>query len=113
VLARDRHRCAIPGCTSSRYLDVHHIKHREQGGTSAMRNLITLCGLHHDLHHDGVIHIEGEPGALHVTHRDGRTYGTPPTTTFTSTRVLAHVGGDAPLQEPMRAPFEDSRDRRR
>jgi hypothetical protein len=78
VLARDRHRCQVPGCTMSRWVDVHHILHWEHGGTHDPHNLVTLCELHHSLHHDGVIRIAGEPGALVVTHADGRAYGTPP-----------------------------------
>ncbi len=78
VLARDRHRCTVPGCTSSRFVDVHHLRHREHGGDDRMSNLTTLCDLHHTLHHDGVIRIEGEGGAIRVSHDDGRPYGSPP-----------------------------------
>jgi hypothetical protein len=80
VLARDHHRCSIPGCTMWVYVDVHHIDPRAQGGSHAMMNLVTLCTLHHKLHHDGVITISGRPGALVVTHADGRPYGVPPVT---------------------------------
>src|SRR5689334_10188437 len=27
VMARDHHRCRIPGCTNSQFVDVHHIDH--------------------------------------------------------------------------------------
>ncbi|HUQ01396.1 MAG TPA: DUF222 domain-containing protein [Kofleriaceae bacterium] len=85
VLARDRRRCVVPGCTSSRYVDVHHIRHWLHGGTHDPLNLVTLCGLHHDHHHDGVIVIAGTAAALTVTHADGRPYGAPP-------RPAAHAG---------------------
>ncbi|MBZ0235337.1 MAG: HNH endonuclease, partial [Deltaproteobacteria bacterium] len=78
VLARDRHRCTVPGCTSSSFVDVHHIRHREDGGDDRMSNLTALCELHHMQHHDGVITIAGAGGAIRVTHADGRPYGTPP-----------------------------------
>ncbi|HUQ02976.1 MAG TPA: HNH endonuclease signature motif containing protein, partial [Kofleriaceae bacterium] len=29
VLARDHHRCQVPGCSMSRWVDVHHIRHWE------------------------------------------------------------------------------------
>jgi 5-methylcytosine-specific restriction endonuclease McrA len=78
VLARDHHRCRVPGCTMSVYVDVHHIDPFGQGGSHAMTNLITLCTLHHTLHHDGVITISGQARALVVTHADGRPYGAAP-----------------------------------
>ncbi|HUQ06920.1 MAG TPA: HNH endonuclease signature motif containing protein [Kofleriaceae bacterium] len=78
VLARDRHRCPVPGCTSSTFLDVHHIVHRQHGGDDRMSNLTALCELHHTLHHDGVIRIGGIAGAIVVTHADGRPYGRSP-----------------------------------
>lgn len=78
VLARDHHRCTIPGCRSSRHLDLHHIIPWSIGGEHTLANLTTLCGRHHDAAHDGLIQIAGMPGALVVTHADGRPYGTPP-----------------------------------
>ena len=79
VLARDHRRCTIPGCTSSVFVDVHHIQPRSAGGANTLRNLTTLCGLHHDAAHDGRLHISGSAGALCVTHSDGRPYGAEPT----------------------------------
>ncbi len=76
VLARDHRRCVVPGCTSSQFVDVHHIKPRALGGEDVALNLITLCELHHSLHHDGCITIAGAPGSLQVAHADGRRYGT-------------------------------------
>ncbi|HUQ05547.1 MAG TPA: HNH endonuclease signature motif containing protein [Kofleriaceae bacterium] len=78
VLSRDHHRCRIPGCTMCVYVDVHHIDPRGEGGGHGMLNVITICTLHHKLHHDGVIKISGDAGALVVTHADGRPYGAAP-----------------------------------
>ncbi len=51
VKARD-HGCRFPGCgRSSRWTDIHHIKHREHGGTHELENLIELCRFHHRYTH--------------------------------------------------------------
>jgi len=47
VLTRDRHRCRRKGCTHTRYLDLHHIVPRSQGGNNEKENLVTLCGACH------------------------------------------------------------------
>ncbi len=59
VFVRDRFECAFPGCTSARNLEVHHVKHREAGGSHELANLTVLCGGHHAAHHDRVIRISG------------------------------------------------------
>jgi hypothetical protein len=59
VLRRDHHRCRVPDCRSSRNLEIHHVVHREDGGTNEPSNLIALCEGHHIAHHDGRLHIEG------------------------------------------------------
>jgi hypothetical protein len=53
VLARDGHRCQSPGCTATRFLELHHKIPREQGGTNDPRNLITLCSRCHRHTHVG------------------------------------------------------------
>jgi hypothetical protein len=67
VLARDKHRCRVPGCRSAQNLEVHHIEHRKHGGSSHKSNLVTLCGGHHGLHHDGTLFIRGTADALEVS----------------------------------------------
>ncbi len=57
VLARDRHRCATPGCRSTRFLEVHHVTPRAQGGSNRAENLITLCSRCH-----GFVHERGGHG---------------------------------------------------
>jgi hypothetical protein len=76
VMARDHHRCRIPGCSNSLYVDVHHIDHWADVKCHDMNKLIATCGLHHTMHHDGRIRISGTADALVVTHADGRPYGT-------------------------------------
>jgi 5-methylcytosine-specific restriction endonuclease McrA len=53
VLARDRHRCTTPGCRSTHFLEVHHVKPRGQGGSNRAENLITLCSRCHGFVHEG------------------------------------------------------------
>ena len=72
VWARDEGRCRVPGCRATRNLDVHHIIHREHGGTHDPWNLLVLCSGHHTLHHDGLLSITGRaPDELRFE-RDGR-----------------------------------------
>jgi hypothetical protein len=52
VLARDHHRCRAPGCARSRFLEVHHIFPRSQGGSNQPENLMTLCGSCHRHWHE-------------------------------------------------------------
>ena len=59
VFVRDKFCCVVPGCTSRRYLDVHHIEHREHGGTHTMGNLCLTCFFHHQRAHDGTLEIGG------------------------------------------------------
>jgi hypothetical protein len=57
---RDRG-CVVPGCTQTRWLHVHHIRHAEDGGLTIPSNLCCLCPYHHRLHHAGLLDIEGDP----------------------------------------------------
>ncbi len=52
VLSRDRHRCRRPGCTNTRFLEVHHLTPRARGGGNEPGNLITLCAACHQLAHE-------------------------------------------------------------
>jgi 5-methylcytosine-specific restriction endonuclease McrA len=52
VLARDRHRCRTPGCGHTRFLEVHHVKPRAEGGGHESANLVTLCSACHRLAHE-------------------------------------------------------------
>lgn len=61
VLARDQHRCVVPGCTRHLFVDLHHLQKQGDGGPNTPDNLITLCSTHHHLHHDGYLGIEGTP----------------------------------------------------
>lgn len=52
VLARDRYRCQAPGCRNTRFLEVHHLQSRANGGNNKPENLITLCSRCHQLWHE-------------------------------------------------------------
>jgi len=45
--------CRFPGCTNTRFIDGHHIKHWADGGETSMDNLVMLCRHHHHLVHEG------------------------------------------------------------
>lgn len=49
--------CQFPGCTFTRFLDAHHIKHWALGGETKLGNLVTLCRWHHRLVHEGEIEV--------------------------------------------------------
>ena len=46
ILARDRHRCQVPGC-SRPAVHLHHIEFRAHGGSDDPANRISLCAAHH------------------------------------------------------------------
>jgi len=74
VEERDRG-CVVPGCDRTRWLQVHHVVHWEDGGPTDTANLALLCAAHHRAHHRGVLGIEGDadaPGGLVFADHRGR-----------------------------------------
>jgi hypothetical protein len=71
VLHRDQGRCQVPGCRCYDNLDIHHIVHREHGGTNELSNLTVLCEAHHLCHHEGTLGIQRVGDQL-VFRREGR-----------------------------------------
>jgi hypothetical protein len=59
LLLRDHARCTHPGCTNTRGLEAHHIRHWIHGGRTHLANLVLLCPRHHQTHHDGHPHVAG------------------------------------------------------
>lgn len=79
VLLRDHHRCQVPGCRHATFVDVHHLRAREDGGGHEVDNLLTLCGAHHRACHRGDLLVEGRASSgLVFRHADGAAYGQPP-----------------------------------
>jgi len=75
VLARDGHRCIVPGCTNRLWLDIHHLRHFANGGDHNPQNLITLCSAHHRLHHEGRLAVEtAGPRRVRIGYADGRVF---------------------------------------
>jgi HNH endonuclease len=61
VLLRDR-TCAWPRCgRPAVYCDVHHLRHRQDGGETTLDNLVLVCQYHHDV----CIHRQGWQLTLH------------------------------------------------
>jgi hypothetical protein len=130
VWRRDHGKCVVPGCRSARFIDIHHIVYRSEGGDHTPDNLCLLCVAHHQARHDGRLVIRGRVSiGLTFTHADGRPYGEPPPTledTIVEDAVAAirgtgfsaaearsavaaatsHVGPDAPIEELIRAAFQ-------
>ena len=52
LIARDGG-CRFPGCTHTRFVHGHHIKHWSAGGETSLSNLVLLCSHHHHLVHEG------------------------------------------------------------
>jgi hypothetical protein len=130
VLLRDQHCCQVPGCRHATFVDVHHLRTREDGGDHQPDNLLTLCGAHHRACHRGDLLIEkSASGGLSFWHADGTTYGGRPSTgeadvaarTFRGLRNLgfgereareavreagAHVGNGGGVESLMRTALE-------
>jgi hypothetical protein len=76
VWRRDRKRCRVTGCQNHRFLDVHHIDPRAEGGGHDPERLICLCGAHHLAHHDGRLAVSGTASSgFTFHHADGTPYG--------------------------------------
>ncbi|HEX7838441.1 MAG TPA: HNH endonuclease signature motif containing protein, partial [Kofleriaceae bacterium] len=71
VWRRDGGRCRVPGCRSARGLELHHLVHREDGGSHDARNIVLVCSACHLAHHRGTLRIVGTADQLEV-HRPGQ-----------------------------------------
>jgi hypothetical protein len=71
LLVRDRG-CRWPGCATRRFLHAHHVVFWSNGGPTAMSNLLTLCGRHHRIVHEGgsSLHLERD-GKLQILTPEG------------------------------------------
>ncbi|MEQ9318073.1 MAG: HNH endonuclease signature motif containing protein, partial [Polyangiaceae bacterium] len=76
VLRRDHERCVVPGCQNHRFLDLHHVTPRSEGGTHDPDQLVSLCGAHHRAAHTGTLVLEGTASqGFTFRHADGSPYG--------------------------------------
>jgi hypothetical protein len=68
---RDRG-CRFPGCSCTRFVDAHHIRHWADGGETCMDNLVLLCRRHHRLVHEGGFGVaSNDSGQVEFTRPDG------------------------------------------
>jgi hypothetical protein len=82
--SRDRG-CRFPGCSFTRYVDGHHVKHWAKGGETKLSNLVTLCRFHHRQVHEGRVVVSClDDGAFRFTRPDGESFESPlpPATTW-------------------------------
>ena len=90
VHARDGGCCVVPGCRHATFIDVHHLRWREEGGDHSAENLACLCGAHHRAVHEGKLVVTGTPTwGLAFHHADGTAYGARSTSASTSASVPA------------------------
>ena len=59
VHRRAHGRCEVPGCRSAKFLEIHHIIHRADGGTHDPSLLLLVCSAHHRLIHRGALKVSG------------------------------------------------------
>ena len=74
VLLRDK-RCAWPRCgRPAVYCDVHHLRHKADGGETSIENLALVCQFHHDvcIHRRGWQLILHPDGTTEARSPDGR-----------------------------------------
>ena len=65
--------CRFPGCDRTRFTEGHHVKHWADGGETKLSNLVSLCGFHHKLVHEGGFGVAATDDGLFVfTRPDGR-----------------------------------------
>lgn len=60
--ARDKG-CGFPGCSHTRFVDAHHIKHWADGGETSVENMVLLCSAHHRLVHEGAYSVTRTSGS--------------------------------------------------
>ncbi len=101
VWHRDAGRCRVPGCRSSRGLELHHLVHRADGGTHDASNIALMCSACHLSHHAGALQITGTASHMTVVRRAHRHHRAPPshmadTGDHVSTSDV-HEEGNAPV----------------
>lgn len=61
--------CRFPGCTRSRFVDAHHVRHWADGGRTVLANLVSLCRVHHTAVHEEGFQVEALDGGRRFAFR--------------------------------------------
>ena len=61
----------MPGCTHSRFLEIHHIREWSEGGKTDIGNLIPLCSSCHSKVSHGIARIVENGPELEFSFLDG------------------------------------------
>jgi len=70
--------CRFPGCSFTRYIDGHHVKHWAHGGETKLSNLVTLCRFHHRQVHEGKVEVQIlDDGVFRFVRPDGQSFDSP------------------------------------
>ena len=65
--------CGFPGCSNTRFVDAHHIRHWSDGGETSVENMVLLCSSHHKLVHEGGYSVQrDQTGELFFRRPDGK-----------------------------------------
>ena len=84
--------CRFPGCSCTRFVDAHHIRHWVDGGETSMDNLVLLCRRHHRLvHEEGFGLKRGTDGAINFSLPDGKVIPPGPDTSFSGNVVALQI----------------------
>ncbi len=92
--------CRFPGCTHTRFLDGHHLKHWADGGETKLSNLLMLCRFHHRQVHEGRVRIQVlDDGALQFTGRRGQHFVAAPSLKGDADQLVCQDGNHAIYSE--------------
>ena len=76
VMRRDHGHCVVEGCRNHRFLDVHHVVPRAEGGQHDPDQMAVVCGAHHRALHRGTLVMQGAASTgFAFRHADGTPYG--------------------------------------
>jgi hypothetical protein len=70
--SRDQGRCRFPGCTRTRGVEGHHIKHWAHGGKTDLSNLVSLCSTHHRAVHERGFTVDPDGKTFVFRNQHGR-----------------------------------------
>lgn len=66
--------CAAPGCTHTRFMEIHHMEDWATGGLTDLENLLPLCSACHSLVTEGYLQTLKDESAIHFVYADGTRY---------------------------------------